>query len=170
MENTRFEPRGRSSSCTDMQETPKEYLSLRQTSAGVNCSFYGEGQNTSSGGARSCYTKIRFNPQNFTVDIDDPAFATSSGTYRSGPQEYMYVPYATAADCAALGSSTGRANVNLRGAPFGVQAGQFETTGYHPAGTANVDPTGRTASLTGGGYCGGTAPRDGILRLVWIGP
>jgi len=165
--------------CHNMATVPTEYLRLVNTGDGVNYSaFGGESSAPPANVVTTMYTKIRFDPSSFLVDIADQTFAVSSGIDCCiGPIPITSMPYATASDCLAPGSAQGKANVDLTGLPFIVDD-TFTVAGFDPLGCANGSCGGEFASfpilapvvdLTGGGFCGGIAPSaagDDIFQPV----
>jgi hypothetical protein len=151
--------------CANMAGTPADYLTLLRSGGGANVSAYGPGQN--SPGLTSAYSKVRFHPDTLSIDWHDTTFAASQGWAQFG-QGYAYtVGLGEAADCAGGFSQGGTANVDLRGTPFAVAASQFVTDGWQAAGSASYSAANQVVSLTGGGYCGWTAPTTSSLQLTW---
>jgi hypothetical protein len=150
--------------CHDMAGEPKEYLSLSQ-SGDSNVSVYGEGGNTSPGGQRSAYSKVRLDIANLAIDPDDATFAVSTGTKWFGDSYVFVQPYGAAGDCAASWGHTGRANIDLRGTPFTVLPDQFAVQGYETGGDVQYSEQSQVVNLTGGGYCGSTQSISGQIRL-----
>ncbi|ELR12774.1 uncharacterized protein ACA1_093090 [Acanthamoeba castellanii str. Neff] len=105
---------------------------------------------------------IRFNPQDLTVNTGDYTFVTSTGynTHHKdmGPDAATHVPFATCFGCEASQRDDGRAVVDLHGTPFVVLDNQFKFAGYFAYGTWTYSNNAQLVDLTGGGYCGWTAP------------
>jgi hypothetical protein len=143
--------------CYDMAGTPREFLTLVLTGGDYNF-----GQYTASSGTnvRTNYTRIRLDPATLLVHCGDQTFAASTGTATQGSITIRAMPYAVAADCAAPNSATGLANINLTGTPFRVND-TFCRGGYLAGGAATISADGKTASITGGGYCGWNVPCPG---------
>jgi hypothetical protein len=144
--------------------SPVEYIDLANTSAlsspQYNYSLF------ASGGACTCpdyyvvFTKIRLELSTFSVVIKDRQFAqatdgtcVSSGGVNCG--HALVLPWAMAASCVGAGDTSGQANVDLTGTPFEIRAGTvFNPAGFEAAGAVNIASNGKSASITGGGYCG----------------
>jgi hypothetical protein len=133
------------------------YLTL-STAAGSNFSQYLEVDGTS---VSTRWSKVRFDPATLTLDVNDTRFATSTGGI-PGWNKY-YAAFGEAGDCIAPNSSTGKANVDLRGLPFAVGA-TWKTAGYYPAGSSTKSLNDQVVNVTGGGFCGATAV-DGALTV-----
>jgi GON domain len=152
--------------CYGMRGTPKEYLSLRHTGSGQNFAQYTAGGAAPGTNVVTRYTKVRLDPTPvsvqpfvFRVNIADQTFSRSTGRLLHGPDEVTSMPYAIGFDCAASGSATGRAQLDLRGTLFRV-VNTFRVQGFHPAGRAAVGSNGQVARITGGGFCGWNAPAE----------
>jgi len=160
--------------CADMStSSPKEYISLVNTGGSYNFSRYAQGgarPGTDGSDVTTTFTKIRFDPVTLRVDTTDLTFSSSTG-YILVPDviEIQTMSYATAADCIALNSSAGTANVNLVGTPFAVAAGEFVTNGHYPGGNTVYSSSNQIVDLTGGGYCGST-DSGADLQLELNGP
>jgi hypothetical protein len=151
--------------CADMAIPAggKDYLEVR-SGAGVNYGQYAAGGAASGTTVTTSYTKIRLNPANLTVDINDTRFATTAGGPLTHPDAggdvtVIEMPYATAMGCD--GTANGTANINLQGTPFAVN----ET--FHrddPIGGATLSQLDQVADLTGGGGCGWTQPTGGLFN------
>jgi len=153
--------------CHDMAGTPREYLSLPNTGGSYNYSHYGVGPNTSTGGLRTTFSKVRFLPQTLVIVTGDTTFSESTGYKRFG-SEYVYSNgYGLAGDCVGNGSKTGHANVDLTGTPFAIVPNQSQLSGSQPAGAATQSGY-QMVSITGGGYCGGHSVSSGELQLTWL--
>ena len=148
--------------CNDMAGTPKDYLPLVNIGPDQNFAHY---YTTSRGKTVTTnYTKLRFDPSTFMVDINDRTFSTSSGSLTHPPSRLVTsMPYATAMDCQAGGSEAGKGNIDLRGTPFKVTS-NFSTHGWYPAGSATFSSGDQVVALTGGGNCGYEAP-DGLYPM-----
>jgi hypothetical protein len=146
--------------------TPTEYLNLPTTNENANTSKFGPIGN--SAGVTTRFTKVRFNPNNLTIDTTDTTFSTSTGWKTFGSTTYYSNDYAHAGDCYADFSTTGTANVNLTGTPFSVKPNQFTKQGWNPAGTVAYSHNNQVVDLTGGGLCGAMALSSGsALQLAW---
>ncbi|WNG62104.1 hypothetical protein F0U59_50920 [Archangium gephyra] len=126
------------------------YLTL-STAAGSNFSQYLQVEGTS---VTTAWSKVRLDPASLKVDLNDTRFATSTGGIPSWDK--YYAAYGEAGDCVARGSSTGRANVDLRGTPF-VVVSEWATTGYEAVGGFTRSSNDQVVNVTGGGHCGVTA-------------
>ncbi|MFY1831440.1 GON domain-containing protein [Myxococcus fulvus] len=152
--------------CHDMAGTPREYLTLPKTGQTTNYSYYGRGPNTAPAGLTTWYQKVRFNPADLTLDLSDTTFAIRQGWASFGPTRIESVPLASAGDCVANDSRTGRSNIDLTGTPFGIEPGQFQTSGFNPSGTATSKGS-QIVNLRGGGYCGNIGAPDNLLQLTF---
>ncbi len=170
--------------CDNMGGTPQEYLTLINTGGDFNFGQYTAGGFSYGTNVRTSYTKVRLDPATLIVDINDDAFATSTGSvsHNSGSTVSM-MPYGTAADCRVAPSSSGIANIDLTGTSFAVND-SFTIAGWSPAGSVNGDyhsavhanpipaipvTNEQVVGLTGGGECGGTSVTGGSLNLQFIG-
>jgi len=135
-----------------------EYLTLPAGAAENYAQYTARaGQGTD---VRTTFSRIRLIPSTLMVDISDQKFATSTGqlTHPSMPPVTVTsMPYAIAMDCVANNSQTGVANIDLTGTPF-VVTDLFELGGFKAAGTKAPSNGGRIVALTGGGFCGWSAP------------
>jgi len=134
------------------------YLTL-STAAGSNFSQYLQVEGTS---VTTTWSKVRLDPASLKVDINDTRFATSTGGIPSWDK--YYAAYGEAGDCVAPDSSTGRANVDLRGTPFVVMSG-WATTGYEAVGGYTRSSNNQVVNVTGGGHCGVTAVSGSMVLL-----
>jgi hypothetical protein len=156
--------------CRGMAGTPSEYLTLRSTGGNSNYSSTGAAGNTSPGGVRTSFTRVRFHPETMVVDLDDFTFTTNNGGWATyGSRKLVDTPYATAGDCVGSGSQTGTANVDLTGTPFAVVSNQFAPSGWAAAGTATYSAQNQVVNLTGGGYCGSEQPTSAALHVGYAG-
>ncbi|WP_224242468.1 GON domain-containing protein [Hyalangium gracile] len=154
--------------CHDMAGTPREYLNLPNTGSTTNYSHYGQGPNTSAGGQKTWFTRVRFNPGDLTLTVTDTTFSTSQGWKRFGSNYAYASALGDAGDCVGAWSQTGRANMDLRGTPFGIAPDQFQVFGYKAAGSATYSSASQVVNLQGGGYCGGIIPPTANLQLFWL--
>ncbi|WP_437775973.1 FG-GAP-like repeat-containing protein [Sorangium sp. So ce1097] len=146
--------------CHDMAGTPTTYLTLVNTT-NANYSQYTAGGASPGTDVRTSFTKVRIDPATLQVDPNDLTFSTSTGSLNHGDAIITSVPYGSAVDCLAEGSSSGVGNVDLTGVPFVVAPDQFAVAGFMPSGNTTYGAGGRTVHLTGGGYCGWTTVRGG---------
>ncbi|NTX01026.1 Vps62-related protein [Myxococcus sp. CA040A] len=161
--------------CHDMAGTPTEYLPLPENGLHSNFSQYTAGGAAPGSNVRTVFSKLRINPVTLEVDTSDRRFATSTGALsHNGQANISTMPYATAMSCDWGGS--GRANVDLRGTPFKLPADYFVTSGFSQLGAASYSFVDQVVSITGGGYCGWTAPLGadpalgGALPLFYAAP
>ncbi|RKH21749.1 hypothetical protein D7X75_36555 [Corallococcus sp. CA031C] len=142
--------------CRDMATTPLEYLSLARTGDGFNYSQYTAGGNSPGTDVRTTYTRLRINPITLRVDTADQTFSTSAGSLlHVNKQPVTSMPYAAAMGC----SRTGLANIDLRGTPFAVGAGQLSRGGINSEpGSFTFSENNQVAQLRGYGGCGWVAP------------
>jgi GON domain-containing protein len=153
--------------CHDMAGTPREYLTLPRTGGSYNYSQYGQGPNTASGGLRTTFSKVRFQPQTLTIDLSDITFSQSTGWKRFASTYVYSNGYGLAGDCVSAWSSSGTANIDLTGTPFAIVPNQFKVDGSQPAGSTT--PNGyQVVNVTGGGYCGANSVPSGFLQLTWM--
>lgn len=138
--------------------SPRDYLTLKQTSGDANASTYAVGGGASGTDVKTKFTRVRIDPVSLRVDITDRRFATSSGSVTAGAKTITEMPYGVAADCIAAGSATGSANIDLRGTPFAVAPGVFAARGTGGAGSATYSAADRVVAIAGGGACGRFEP------------
>ena len=142
--------------CYDMAGTPSEYLTLANTGGSSNFSQMTAGHIIYSQ-LVTHYTKVRLDPVNLLVDINDKTFSSTTG-FPSNPWGTAAMDYATGVDCPYPYAQTGRANIDLRETPFAVNT-TFITVGYLPsAGSAVFSADDQIVDLQGGGYCGWISP------------
>ena len=105
---------------------------------------------------RTRYTKVRLDPSNLQVDIADQTFATTTGSLtHSGGEQVNFMPFGVAMSCDS--SPSGVANIDLTDTPFAI-ASSFCQGGASGQGSAVLSAGDRVADLSGGGFCGFTAP------------
>lgn len=152
--------------CKDMAGTPKEYLTLRNTT-NANFSQYTAGGASPGTNLRTRFTKVRINPATLEVDPGDRTFSISTGGVSHSHATLASMPYAAAMDCVAAESTSGLANLDFTGLPFVVAPNQFALSGYLSSGTTSYGAGGRTVDLKGGGFCGWNtvAGADPIIRI-----
>ncbi len=144
--------------CADMLGAGLDYLEIRG-GAGMNFSSYAAGGAAIGSTVTTSFTKVRLDPAALTVDVGDLRFATSTGSLvhpdSGGDQTVTSMPYATAMGCEA-GLANGTANINLQGTPFAID----DTFGVDDlgVGSATFSALDQVVDLTGGGFCGWTAP------------
>ena len=146
--------------CDDMAGTPKEYLTLQNTSSSANFSQYTTGGYVGGTSIRTHYTKVRVDLETLRVDISDTTFSTSTGNI--GGETWM--SYGVARNCDW--TESGVANIDLTGTPFAVMPGSFSQVGWYPVGSATYSSDDQIVSLTGGGQCGMTSPTDGTTGFA----
>ncbi|MCP4662359.1 MAG: DUF11 domain-containing protein [bacterium] len=142
--------------CHDMAGTPLEYLTLANTGGSFNFGQYTAGGAAPGTNVRTRYTRIRVDPATLLVTINDKTFSTSTGSLNQGGLQTS-VNYGRAQDCLASGSSTGLANVDLRGLPFAV-TDTWTLAGFNPGGSSTFSFANQVVNATGGGYCGWNSP------------
>lgn len=161
--------------CAGMASSPLEYLTLPHTGNGVNFAQYTAGGASPGTSVVTRYSKIRFDPVpvsllplRFRVNIADQTFATSTGqlchsSFASpcpAGQLITSMPYGVAFDCLGGGSTAGLANLDLGGTLFGV-VDTFVSRTFPPGpGGDATFVTPQLVNVTGGGFCGWTAPAD----------
>ncbi|HEU4406386.1 MAG TPA: GON domain-containing protein [Polyangiaceae bacterium] len=138
--------------CHTMASSPAEYLTLPNVGAAVNFSQYTAGGAVSGSSVRTNYSKVRVDPATLLVDIGDQTFSTSSGQLTHGGEAVTSMPFGVGMSCDASPSGVG--NIDLRGTPFAVAAGEFLTGGAASSGSAVYSSDNRVVDLSGGGYCG----------------
>ena len=144
--------------CADMLSAGLDYLEIRG-GAGMNFSSYAAGGAAIGSTVTTSFTKVRLDPAALTVDVGDLRFATSTGSLlhpdAGGDQTVTSMPYATAMGCEAA-IANGTANINLQGTPFAID----DTFGVDDLGVGSATFTAldQVVDLTGGGFCGWTAP------------
>ena len=150
--------------CSDMEGTPKEYLTLDES----NYSQYTAGGAAPGTDVHTTYTRVRLLPATLQVDVRDQTFSASSGSLTHGPTTVTSMCYGVAMDCRATNSSTGVARIDLRGTPFAVSIGEtFIGCGYIPGGAATFSYENQVVEITGGGYCGSRQPAPTCLEPPW---
>lgn len=138
--------------CHDMAGQPREYLDVPAS----NFSQYTAGGASSGTSVRTQYSRVRIDPGALAILIGDRTFASSAGSLIHGGQEVTSMPYGVAMSCNQ--SASGEASIDLTGTPFGV-AGGFCQGGWLPKGNAMPGAAeDKVFLLSGGGYCGWTAP------------
>ena len=149
--------------CADMVNlfNGKDYLEVR-SGPGLNYGQYAAGGAAAGTTVTTSYTKIRLDPANLTVDINDTLFASSTGSLNHpdgglGNPLVTEMPYATAMGCD--GTDNGTANIDLQGTPFAVDD-PFQTDDPGIGG-ATFSALDQVVDLTGGGFCGWTQPTGG---------
>ena len=153
--------------CMNMGGTPKSYLPLERVASSENFSQYTAASWQGTTNVRSNYTKLRIDPSTLVVDTSDQNYATSTGSLNHDSSTTVTsMPFGVAMSCDSTAS--GLANVDLRGLPFAVAAGEFTAItpnlgGYLPSGSATYSNNNRTVSVTGGGGCGWNQPSPGTL-------
>ncbi len=141
--------------CHNMAGTPSEYLPLAQTGTSSNYSQYTAGGNSPGTDVRTTFTRLRIDPVTLRVNTADQTFSTSTGSLLHGGEPVTSMPYAAAMGC----SRWGVGNVDLRGTPFAVAAGQFKIGGVSTGGSSYGYSAGnQVVSLSAYGGCG------------WVGP
>lgn len=144
--------------CYGMASTPVEYLTL--DAAASNYAQYTAGGNATGTSVRTSYTRVRLIPAAAEIDITDRTFSTSTGSLQetaSGNNTTVTsMPYGVAASC--NNTASGVASIDLSGTPFALTAGQFQSGGWLPKGTATYSANSKMVSLTGGGFCGWEGP------------
>ncbi|ACY15569.1 S8 family serine peptidase [Haliangium ochraceum] len=140
--------------CHDMDGTPSEFLSL-PSGADKNFAQYTGGGATPGESVRTSYSRVRINPKDLSIDILDQTFASSSGSLVHGGQPVNFMPYGVAMSCDQ--SASGVASIDLSGTPFAV-AGEFCQAGWRPQGASTPSQGGQVVEISGGGYCGWSAP------------
>jgi hypothetical protein len=148
--------------CHDMAGgSPKEYLSLpfENNYAEYLCGPQCKSRHPTSTTVTTTYTKVRINPCNLTVDIQDRTFSTSSGSITHGTAVINTAPFGVAASCEDSGGeeNPGKAMINLEGSPLAIASG-WQHQGTSSYGTVTYDRERMAATILGGGYCGDNAP------------
>ena len=167
--------------------TPMEYLELVHTSRPSdpsptsNFSSYAMGAPHASftcdcGVATTLYSKLRIDPVKLVVSSAAVYAVFSDSTQLACLQSKAgcpgLTPFATAESCIAQHYAGGTANVDLRGTGFhiaGTDASMFKRNeefdpsyGFTSEGSATIDDARKTASITGGGDCGGFGAITGL--------
>ncbi|KAL3136169.1 hypothetical protein ABBQ32_007185 [Trebouxia sp. C0010 RCD-2024] len=145
------------------------YLNLRNVEddgSQINYAQYGPSPNNQpmpTSTPTTVYSKVRFDPANLSIVINDYTYATNVPadlSFRQGTV-FKYSNFSSAGDCAAGGSTGGQANINLLGTNLSVQKDQFSPQGYEAAGRVTYASNNQVVVLNGGGYCGAEAPSHG---------
>lgn len=130
--------------------------------SGSNFGQYTHSTVTGGSDVRTSFTKIRIDPEHFTVDVDDQTFASSVGKLQHGgnpsaQNTVTSMPLGVAMDCTGPNSETGLGGVDLTGTPFTI-ASFYAAQGNNTGSAATTPaPDHRSIALTGGGNCGWTA-------------
>jgi len=138
------------------QTTDSYYLTLIQENYSIDV----QKQHLTKPGDSSITTKwskIRVDPCTLKVHTGDYTYSSSTGRDSHYSFSLYTVAYGTARDCEAPYSHSGTGLIDLRGTPFAVND-TFGHAGYLSAGTWAFSNNNQTVNLTGGGYCGWTAP------------
>ena len=143
----------------DVRRTgPREYINLTNPDPDSNVHKQG---GTFSYPVRSeaTYTKIRFDPRTYDVDIQDKAFASlvaiDPSTSSSAPNDYGTV--GSCSDNCCGGSYPGLAKLDLRGTPLKFNDA-FIIDGFCASGTVTSSFNDQVYNLDGDGQCGGAVP------------
>ncbi len=140
----------------EMEGVPIEYLVLPNNGGDYNYSQYTVGGNVTGTDVRTSYNRLRIDPVTLVVTTGDQTHATSTGQALQGATTVTFMPYGSAADCTGSYSTTGQANIDLTGTPFGVVPNSFSTEGWLPGGSAVYSSDSQIVNITGGGHCGWT--------------
>jgi hypothetical protein len=149
------------------------YLPLASSSAnfssypGGGCAQKANGPST----VTTTWTMLRIDPATLIVDTSDYAGSTSHGDTHevSGNgtinTDYTAMPYASGRSCVDQAPSAATASIDLSGTPFAVAATQLWYLLGYSSNTSNNQPmggaspaSGKTLSLSVGGYPGGITP------------
>ena len=152
--------------------SPVEYLELQHSAltGEVNSNDIVIG----GGGACPCptiifqFTRVRINIATLTIIPSDHTFAfardTSPASCWSGLGGachgfYIGEQYGSAVDCAGGGSTSGGANVDLRGTGFTIDPSvAWVVNGFNPGGSSAFNTARDVLNASGGGFCGGNTP------------
>ena len=118
-------------------EDPREYIEISAQDSDSNLIEDG-GNNTYPVSRETRYSKLRFDPRLFEVDVLDTTFATWTTIDPNGsqtPQRYGHV--AACSSLACTGSYPGRAKLDLRGTPLRFEDTFLERVGCQPVMTTN---------------------------------
>lgn len=175
--------------CAGMQGTaPKEFITLpagpESNYSEVPASPVSEGQCWCFGQTvRTSYSRIRFHPESWTVDVEDQTFAKTKGSVtetnknREVVRKIDHVPFATTRASNHVMNADhqprtpfGTAKVDLRGTPFRVADGvEWVPEGWDVKPSSAVqrptDARRQVVELEIGGAPGAIAPKGG-LRLA----
>lgn len=167
--------------CVGMQTaSPVEYLSLLKTKAQgfsqLNYSKSATGGTCTAAADYYLYVeKVRFNLSSLEVDITDKTFTSDSGnkTAHTSCPGYPATYWGSVHNCKASYDASSVSVIDLTGLPFKIAADQQwsdswrPSQSYRPGGTATVASDRKSATITGGGYCGGRSPIDNKVKLVF---
>ena len=173
--------------CAGMSSAaPREYLELARRSLPsdpptVNFATYAGGMAHGEflcpcGVIAMVFTRIRINPANLVVDVDDRTFAIFTSTTNatclqqntSVCQQSAYptvASYGVARSCMVGDTSSGRANIDLRDMAFhiaGNGTAMFMPEGSAGGGMVMLDAVRKQAAVQGGGDCGGFGAGAGV--------
>lgn len=167
--------------CAGMQTaTPLEYLSLLKTKANghsqLNYSKSATGGTCTATADYYLYVeKVRFNLTSLEVDITDKTFTSDSGNKASHAScpGYPATYWGSVHNCKASYDASSVSVIDLSGLPFKIATTQQwsdnwrPSQSYRPGGTATVASDRKSATITGGGYCGGRSPIDNKIKLIF---
>ena len=160
--------------CRGMASAPAEYLPLAHYGVGgrSNYNLFKVGGATEGQDQYEYFAGIRLDPFTLEVDAADFSYAEKVGyhSFRPGYEgnRVRRSNFGEARSCVARDDRSGRANVDLRGTPFALDATTVaKLGGWESAGFAWFSPDRRVAELEGGGFCGAMALRP--IRLVYVG-
>lgn len=169
--------------CKDMSTSPKEYLTLVNTTDPNAANAYSNGTNISgwamgTTGSFTCtcapnvvraFTKVRLdvskNP--LRIVIQDHGYSSSNRPndqpsaceVNAGSKCQAFgspaTSYGVASSCVEATAILGRANVDLRGTPFHIlPTEKGHLSGFQPQGTTTYTTDRKQAEVSGGGGCG----------------
>ena len=150
--------------CSDMNDSPTEYLTLARTGPGINTGSYAAGGAADGTTVTTTFLKVRLDPATLTVDIGDLSFASSPGSSLTHPDDggdqiVTSMPYGVAMACSDGEGPDGLANIDLQGTPFAVDD-TFTPVGTNSAshGGAVFSALDQVVNITANGFCGWRTP------------
>ncbi len=136
--------------CVDLDGTAQAYLPL-PAGAANNFSEYAH----NSGGVQTEFTRVAIDEVALQIDVDDLTFAASSGSVNHSGDLVTEMSFGVAMSC--TNGLLADARVDLTGTAFTVTSG-WCTAGTAAGGQGIPADGGRVVEITGGGFCGWTAP------------
>ncbi len=135
---------------------------------------YGPAANNQFKTSFTNYTKVRLNPNNLTINIEDVTYATNNNVHVCFGQSCSMVweAYGTAGGCLSSWAAIGQGNIDLRGTGLAIASTQtFNHFDNSNVGSVTYSSNNQVADLTGGGSCGFFAPTTRpYIQLVYSNP
>jgi len=144
------------------------YIVLNKTSETDNYSmyfiqYYTYGGNDST--LTTWFSRLRYNTTTGKVNTSDYTYSNSTGY--EGKHGTYQLPYGRAMDCEYDSSDQGKGRIDLTGTPFAVND-TFSNSGFDSVGSAVFSSNNQIVDLTGGGFCGWTAPTSIVTNEILV--